>query len=178
MKREELKHDRPEPLWFFERGDGLRFAAKADEAWDLLRNTSNWQRRDFKLVGYSEGNAYFSHVKQEMSKHADFKKEVEEMERNLERYRKTEEKLIFDDLLEDDDPKVKKARARIAELDGVLEGKQEKLNKYISQVNQEAFEKEWKIASHCKEIPSPENNDIKTPGASPRERQKIINKMA
>jgi hypothetical protein len=54
----EKKYLQPTKTWFMERGDGKIFACEEIEAWELLRNKSNWRRNDFKIIGVSDGLIY------------------------------------------------------------------------------------------------------------------------
>jgi hypothetical protein len=48
--------------WFFQRPDGSTFAARASEAWQLLKRNSNYQK-DLKLIGCSDGSTFADAVR-------------------------------------------------------------------------------------------------------------------
>lgn len=171
---EAVENTNPQKTWFIERGDGVVFAFNEIDAHETLKS-GNWKRNDFKIVGVSSGEMYWKTLKESRGKSIELKNEVDELEKIQERYYRTEERFKFDDLLDDDDIKMKKVREKIQEIEDKLEPLISKLNEVSKNIHQAAFNAELKVARGNIEYPS--NSDIVTPGASPAQRNKIISGM-
>jgi hypothetical protein len=89
----------PKKTWFFERmGDGKIFACEEREAWQICFNKSNWKRRDFRLLGTSDGTTFYKIVKESMVEARQLEPEIERTE--LQRYMDAEEKLIMNEAVD------------------------------------------------------------------------------
>jgi hypothetical protein len=164
---------KPEPMWFFERGDGMIFSSKEQEAWDILHNVSNWQRRDFKLIGHSDGTTYFKSIKESKNKLPKIRTEIAELEGELSQYSKTEERFKFEDLLDDKDPKMVKVKELKKGILDKLKVKNKEINGLTKNINQTAFDAELEKARG--NIVMPGNKDIIVPnGQDPK---KIHNEL-
>ncbi len=164
---------KPEPMWFFERGDKMVFASKEKEAWNILHNISNWQRKDFKLIGVSDGTTYYKTINESRSKLPEIRNQIAELETELSQYSKTEEKFKFEDLLEDTDEKMIRVKKFKKEVLNKLGEKKKKLHGLTKDVNQVAFDAELEVARG--NIVMPGNNDIIVPnGQDPK---KIHNEL-
>lgn len=171
------KFTKPKKTWFIKRvGDGKIFAMEEQEAWNTLTNRSGWVRTDFRIVGVSSGETYYKIVKEAKGKSQKIRLEIEAIEREANKYRKTEERFVFEELLDPTDEKVKKVRAIIMKYDKELEKKNKEYLAMTSEVAKTAFEAELAVARKNPRT-FPNNQDIITPGANSRERTKIINKM-
>lgn len=182
---------KPKKTWFVKRGDGMIFACEEGEAWALMENRSNWMRRDFRLIGVSDGTTYAKIVKESAGKSATILQEIKLLEKDMDRYRKTEEKMVFEDLIDPEgtDPlyagdraKIKRVREIINDLDVKIEKLNDDYKNVTKSVNQTAFDAELAQArANTKatgRIEYPSNQNIITPGASPRERKRVMKAMA
>lgn len=171
----------PRKTWFFERtGDSYVFACHEAEAWEIMSNRTNWMRRDFKMIGVSDGKTYAKIINESGAKARVLKSELDILKREQTRYMKAEENLMFDDLVkpEDDTPegaKLRKVKEIIADYDARIDVQEDQYKKATSDVQKEAFNAELEVARGHLERPS--NQNIMTPGASPTERAKIITAM-
>ena len=95
----------------------------------------------------------------------------------MNKYRKTEEKFVFEDLLDIEDPKVIKIKGIIQGYDDKLDVLNEEYSNMTKNVAKTAFEAELRVAIDFGNKQFPGNQDIMTPGASKEERSKILNKM-
>lgn len=172
------KMTQPHKTWFIERtGDHFIFACEEEEAWKTLTNRSSWARHDFKILGVSDGTTYAKIINESKEKAREIHNRILEVEKEVNKYRKTEEKFVFEDLLDITDAKVVKVKSIIAEYDLKLDKMNEEYNSMTKNVAKTAFDAELQeaIGSGNKQFPS--NQDIMTPGATGQERNKIISKM-
>lgn len=172
------KMTKPKKTWFIQRtGDGFIFACEEEEAWKTLTNRSTWARHDFKILGVSDGTTYAKFINESKGKAREIHSKIVEVEAEVNKYRKTEEKFVFEDLLDLTDPKVLKVRSIIAEYDGRLEIMNKEYSDMTKNVAESAFKAELQAAIDGGSKQFPGNHDILTPGASEQERSKILNKM-
>lgn len=172
------KFTAPKETWFIERyGDKKIFAMEETEAWKTLTNKSNWVRHDFSIVGVSDGKTYAKVVSEAKGKAQKIYAEIEEIEKEANKYRKTEERFVFEDLLEPTDEKVKKVRKIINDYDKKLEKKNAEYFALTKNIAKTAFEAELAKAKKNRNKRFPSNQDIFTPGAKPMERSKILRQM-
>lgn len=181
----------PKKTWFIKRGDGMIFACQEAEAWGLFENRTNWMRRDFKMLGCSDGTTYAKIIRESTGKSAALLEEINRLESEMARYRKTEEKMVFEDLIDPNgtDPESAADRAKIKRVREIISGYEEKLvqlnddyRNITRNINQQAFDAELAIArANTKtrgRVEYPTNANIVTPGASPKERRKILRAMS
>lgn len=91
----------PKKTWFFERmGDGKTFACEEQEAWQICYNRSNWKRRDFRLIGTSDGTTFHRIVKESMNEARVLEPQIETKRSELQRYMDAEEKLLVDEAVD------------------------------------------------------------------------------
>ena len=160
----------PEKTWFFERGDGFRFACNESEAHEILRNRTNWMRRDFKMLGVSDGKTYKQVKKEEKEKLVALKEEVKALSVEIGRYLRTLERLKFDELLGEADEKVIKCNNIIEGLEKKLDEKNNILKDARKVIETKAFEAEFEKAKGHIEMPT--NQDVITPDG--KDRDKIL----
>lgn len=172
---------KPTKTWFIERGDGMIFACKESEAWELLKNRTNWMRNDFKIVGVSDGMTYAKSVSASRIKADSLRVEVDSLLPDVEKYKQTEKKLIYEDLVdptdtspatEADREKLSKVRSIIQKLEVTINAKRKELFEAEKNINQTAFNAELEVARGHIEYPS--NQNVITPGASPMERAELV----
>lgn len=171
--------------WFIKRlGDGYVFACEENEASEIMYNRGNWMRRDFKIIGVSDGKRFQEVIAESGSKANAVLAEVQELEVGLQRYRQTEERMIYTDLIDPNDTSesTKEGRDRLQKLRDIINGylekieaKNEEYKALTTGIRKLAFEEELKIA--LGHIERPRNKNIITPGATPTERRKIVGKM-
>lgn len=173
--------------WFFERGvDGMIFPCEEREAWDIVNNRSEWKRRDFKLVGVSDGTTYQRIVKESGAQARALEPEIEKLKAEIKRYEDAENNLLVNEAVDmEGDPsdlvneankaKVTRLRGIIDRLDTQLEAKELEYKNIVSDVVKRAVAAELEVARGHIEWPG--NVNVITPDASPRERQKILNIM-
>ena len=158
--------------WFIKRGDGFIFACGEQEAWGLFHNRTEWMRHDFKIIGTSDGKTYVRVMKESENMKANLEAEVRRLSAELTRYLKTYDKFKYDDLLEDDDPKVLKAKEITDKLQKELDEKNLNLNSISKTIVEKAFNAELEVARG--HIEHPTNQDIFTPNGN---REKIIKNL-
>lgn len=161
--------------YFFKRGDGFILACEETEAWGLMRGQGNWARKDFAYIGTSDGKTYKRIVDAGNKEKLELKEEIKKLKSDINKYLKTLERFKFEDLLDDDDPKVKRANELISKLEKSLEEKEKTLKKFAQTLIKKAFNAEVEVAKKDKTKPS--NRDIDTPASSGVDRTKIINQL-
>lgn len=91
----------PKKTWFFKRlGDGSIIATEALEAWQICFNKSNWKRRDFQLLGTSDGKTYLRLVQESMTEARKLEPVINAKKAELDRYQKSEENLIMNEAVD------------------------------------------------------------------------------
>lgn len=180
------RYTRPKKTWFIERlGDNYIFACEEAEAYELMYNRTNWMRRDFKILGVSDGIMFAKMIREGRSTADRVSGELNALEAERSRFAKAEENLIFVELVDPDDTespenapglaKLNRIRDILAKYDKRLEDKHLELKACTSELNKAAFDAEFAVAKGHIERPS--NQNIITPGASPEERLKILRSM-
>lgn len=161
--------------WFFQRGIDPNdiFACSEQEAWNQLRNRSNWQRNDIRLIGVSDGKTYAKMMAQANNERAKLEANMKQFAQDITKYNKTYDKFKFEDLLEDDDPKVVKLKGILDDLNAKYEEAHKELNDFNRVIVDKAFKAELEIARG--HIEMPENYDVFTPNAT--KRNKILENL-
>ena len=168
----------PKKTWFIERtGDKKVMAMEEMEAWKTLTNKSTWARHDFRIVGVSDGKTYAKIVQESQGKAREMFKVIKDIETEANKYRKTEEKFVFEDLLELTDPKVVKVKSIIAKYDKDLEKNNAEYLAITKNVAKTAFDAELAKAKRSGNREFPSNQDIFTPGSDAKTRRKILREM-
>jgi hypothetical protein len=165
----------PQPVetWFIERGDGYIFACDEAEAWGLFNNRSNWMRRDFKIIGVSDGKTYFDHIKRNRNRASELAQTVAELKQTLQKYLATEDRFRFELLLDESDERVKKAADLRQKVQDEIMAKEQELANINTIVIKEAFNLELNKARGNIRMPS--NHDVITPNAT--DRSKVLNAL-
>lgn len=161
--------------WFFQRGTDPNdvFACSEQEAWNQLRNRSNWQRNDIKLIGVSDGKTYVRIMAQANIERAELETKMKQFAQDITKYNKTYDKFKFEDLLADDDEKVIKLKGILDDLNTKYEQAHKELNDFNKIIVEKAFKAELEIAKG--HIEMPENFDVFTPNAT--KRNKILENL-
>lgn len=149
--------------WFIQRGSNPDdiFACQEEEAWSLFHNRSNWMRRDFKIIGVSDGQTYVKTLKEAGNFKIELEREVKELSHEITKYNQTYDKLKYEELLTDKNPKVKKLKGIIDDLKVRLDEANVKLADVQRSVIAKAFNAELEVARGNIEHPS--NHDVITP---------------
>jgi hypothetical protein len=165
----------PEKTWFFERGDGKIFATGEDEAHEILRNRTNWMRRDFKMLGVSDGKTYDRMIKENKLVSQSIRSEVEKLTIDLNKFLATFDRMKFDQLLSDTDDRIVKVKGLIKEIEDKIAVKEDEFTKLTKHSAQSAFDAELALARG--HIEYPENKNVITPGKTGEDRKKILASM-
>ena len=178
MNNEEIKENTPptkvNATWFFERtGDKYIFACDELEAWNLLNNKSNWARRDFKMLGMSDGKTYVSVLKSSNREKEKLMQDRLLLDRDYQRYLQTEERLRFTELKDDTDEMVIKVKGLIKELGDKIQVIDAQVNDYNRITVKKAFDAELEKARGNMIMPS--NFDVMTPVSA--DRGKILDNL-
>jgi len=189
------KATRPKKTWFFERmGDGSVFACEEREAWQICFNKSKWKRKDFRLLGTSDGTTYHRITKESMTEAYELAPTIESKKTELQRYMKAEEDLIVgeavdmegdvsDTFNEVNKQKVLRLRKIMDRLHGELDALESRYKEVTASVVKRATEAELEVAkaNQAKRIeqglgfdwPDADLN-IQTPAGSHKPRSKIL----
>jgi len=185
----------PKKTWFFERmGDGSIFACEEREAWQIVFNKSKWKRRDFRLVGTSDGTTYHRITKESMAEAYALAPTIESKKVELQRYMKAEEDLIIgeavdmegdasDTFNEANKQKVLRLRKIMDRLHSELDALEQRYKEVTASVVKNATNAELEVAkaNQAKRIeqglgfdwPDADLN-IQTPAGSHKPRTKIL----
>lgn len=152
--------------WFIQRGENPNdiFACQEQEAWGLFHNRSNWMRRDFKIIGVSNGQTYIKVMNDAGNFKAGLEKKVTELSREITMYGQTYNKLKYEELMTDKSPKVKKLKGIMDALNAELDKANAELKDIQKTVVEKAFNAELEVARGNIEHPS--NHDVITPAGS------------
>lgn len=140
--------------WIFRRGDGETVFLEEAQAWEMLKSRGEWRRKDFELIGSSD----FKHFKQMISKGAEDEQELRNkltsLREEVRRYENTFEKFKFEDLLEDNDPKIIKVNEIINKSYKEIEAIKKQIDNHKSDLHQRALDAEIEIAKNNKVQPT------------------------
>ncbi|MEK9697405.1 MAG: hypothetical protein VW270_16700 [Candidatus Poseidoniales archaeon] len=167
----------PKQTYFFKRsGDGKILAVSEHDANEIMRNRNTWMRRDFEYLGTSDGKTYFDFIEKAKNITKQKQKELKTLNENLTRYIKTQDRLKFDELVDENDPRLTKVETLIKKIEKKTRLLQEELNDVFRKTHEEAFQAELKKAKSDKTLPP--NTNILTPTArSYEDRKRIISQM-
>lgn len=158
MEKENVQLMKPQNTWFFRDSDGRTFATNEKEAWELVSSTSKWRRQDIKMIGMSDGTTYYKTVKQAGPRKAELKDQIVELKKVRDKYIKTHDRFLFEDLLEDDDTKVLRAKKLIADTEAKLEPIEDELESIMKNLVKTATDAELKAAEG--NMVMPRNQDV------------------
>ena len=185
----------PRKTWFFERmGDGMILACEAKEAWQICYNRSAWKRRDFRLLGTSDGKTFKKIIDASIKEAQRLEPQIEKQREQWQKYMAAEEKLLVEEAVDmDGDPEDTENelnKKKVLRLQKIIEREGEKLDaleqeyrEKVSQVVKKATDAELEVAKENQkkrlaeglEVDFPdENMNINTPDASNKGRKKIV----
>lgn len=189
------KASAPKKTWFFKRlGDGKVIATEEREAWQICYNRSTWKRRDFQLIGTSDGTTFHRIVKQSIVDAQKLEPEIAKKKAELEKFMKREEDLILDEVVdmegdssdvenERNKQKVLRLRKIIDDTHEALDVMEDKYKSLVADVVQTATDAEMEVAIKNQaerlkqglDVDWPDQNlNIQTPEAKAGGRQKIL----
>lgn len=189
------KASAPKKTWFFERmGDGKIFAVEEREAWQIVFNKSTWKRRDFRLLGTSDGTTYNRIVKESIDDARKLEPLIATKSAELKRYQEAEEKLVIDEAVDmEGDPadtfneankqKVLRLRKIMERLHEELDTLEDDYRKVTADIVTRATEAELEVAKANQaarvaqglDVDWPDENlNIQTPAGSHKPRNKIL----
>lgn len=189
------KASKPKKTWFFKRlGDGRVIATEEREAWQICYNRSTWKRRDFQLIGTSDGSTFYRITRESIVEAQQLEPEIEKKKAELEKFMKREEDLILDEVVDmEGDPadeenernkqKVLRLRKIIDDLHETLDTLEARYKDLVADVVQRATNAEMEVAikNQAKRLADgldvdwPDQNlNIQTPEAKAGGRQKIL----
>lgn len=149
--------------WFIQRGQDPKdvFACDEQDAWGLFHNRTNWMRKDFRIVGVSDGKTYVRVLKENSNLKAELETKVAKLSSDIGRYNRTLDKLKFEDLLTEKDEKVSRVTSIVAESQKDLDVANNELANIQKLVVERAFNAELDVARG--KIEHPTNHDVFTP---------------
>lgn len=150
---EEVKILPPKKTWFFEGSNGQIIPAEEKEADSILNVNSGWRRQDLKLIGVSDGTTFTKVVQESKLQIAEKERQLKEKKASLNRYIQGHDKLLFEDFLEEDDPKILRAKAKIEELQTEIEPLEIAFKTFKDTVLKRAEEAELEAARGNIEMP-------------------------
>jgi hypothetical protein len=172
-------------IWILEREDGDIVQCTESEAYDILHRPDSVFK--FKVIGTAEavflegqrniaGKHYAQRMKGVENEGMAEKAILAELKSDRDRYLQTLDKFIFEELLDKEDPKVKRVNLLIDGLNEKVEKQASIVNSFASKRHSEALQEQIEIARGNVEQPSRGSNVV-TPGISGDNRQKVINSM-
>lgn len=185
---------KPRNTWFVQRtGDpkmGEIIAVEEKEAWDIRNNRSEWKRKDFKFIGFSDGKTYMNFIDAAMGKARELEPAIESARAEAEKYRNLETKLMLDEVVdmegdptdltnEENKKKVLRIRTIISKQEDKLEKLEVEFRSVTSEVARGAFNAELKIAiaNWKKQRIYPGAMNMITPHVNSGERVRILGAM-
>lgn len=192
------KLSKPKKTWFFKRlGDGYVFATEEREAWDICNNRSSWKRRDFQLIGTSDGKTFHRIISESMVRARELEPQLDQKKAELQKYQTVEENLIMNEAVdmegdtddaenEANKKKVLRLRGIMDRIHGELDVLEEEFKSVVGDVIKTATDAEMEVAiknqkeriANEEEIDWPRDDiNINTPDTNSKRRQKIVNLM-
>lgn len=162
-------------IFFIERGDGFVFACGEKEAWNTLRNRSNWQRTDFKIIGTSDGSTYKKIVSGAKAEKAAIQADMASFKDKLERYTEAEEKMLYTELLDENDPKVLRVRELKEKVKQEMTPVEKRLKEFSTDLVSKAFAAELEVAKLTPRMPK--NQDVSVGDSSKNREGEILRLM-
>lgn len=141
MENTNIQKEKPrKTYWFKRQSDGLIWGAHEEEASEVYYSSNRNRQQKADYLGVSDGTTYFNYIKNSKGVENDIMKKIEEKQSEVEQYLITQNKFKFEDLLDDDDPKMVK-------LEGILD----KLNEEIQALKAERNEIRLNVVSKAQE---------------------------
>lgn len=136
----------PQNTWFFTDSTGRIFSANEEEAFKLLTNTNRWRRQDIRMIGMSDGRTYQKVISESKSKTRELSDKVAEKKQLLNKYVEGHDKLMFEQMLEETDPRMIRAKKMIQDIEAELAPMEKELRDLRTNIVQVAFDAELEKA--------------------------------
>jgi len=137
---------KPQKTWFFTDSTERIFQVNEKEAFELLTNTSQWRRKDIKMLGMSDGLTYHKTIEESKSKSAELSENIKEKKAVLNKYVAGHDKLLFENFVEESDPRIIRAKKLIKEQEEILEPLEKEAKEIKTNIVQKAFDAELEVA--------------------------------
>ena len=188
----------PRKTWFFKRlGDGMIMACEAKEAWQICYNKSAWRRKDFQILGTSDGTTFKKIIDGSIAEARRLSPTIDKQREQWQRFMTSEENLITNEAVDmEGDPKdeVNEVnKQKVLRLRTIIEREGQKLDELeeeyrdkVGRVVKRATDEEMKvaIANQAERLKQgldydwpDENMNINTPGGSHKPRKVIVGLM-
>jgi polyhydroxyalkanoate synthesis regulator phasin len=174
--QEGVKNPPAGPTWWFEGNDRKPFPAEEKEAFEIMTNRSSWKRHDLRLIGYSDGSAYNEIIRSAGTKARDLGEKVAEIKKDLNRYIAGHDKLRFEDMAEETDPRVVRAKKMIEELQAQVDPLEEELKSLRTNLIGTAFSAELEKARGV--IKNPRDFSVITQATNNSQHQQALQNFA
>lgn len=148
----------PKPIWFYEI-NGETVPLPADHAW-------NAHKKGHKLIGHSDGKAYFEKMKEGYKTIEVAKKQYESAEKKVVRYGEVIDRLLYDELLDEEDEKVKRAEEQLEKVEEQLQEFKKKWEDSTRTFRDDAMKAEIEVAKG--NLTPPPNRDFINPKNNPK----------
>lgn len=146
-------------IFFFRYDDEKPFAIdKEEHAWDLYAHQSQWTRRGLKYIGQSTGAVYYGMIKKVEIECKELQIQIDKIKKDLASYDTTFQKFKFEDLMDDDDPKMIKLNSITEDLEKKFETAMQEYTKIKKGIVDTAIEAE--IVEARKNTTPPANRDF------------------
>lgn len=144
--QQEVEIMKPQKTWFFTDSTGRTFATNEKEAFNLLTENSGWRRKDIKMVGCSDGTTYAKVISESKQATLELQEKVSALKEKLDLYIKGHDRLVFDEFLDENDPKVQRAKTMIAKVQKEMDPLEAQLSDIKKNIMQKAFDAELEKA--------------------------------
>lgn len=142
----------PQKTWFFRRGDGEIFASYQSEAYELIYGRSTWMRKDFTLIGFSDGTTYGRIIASAKEAAQEARAKVKAAQDKLQKYLDGKEKLMFEQFKDENDPMVVRAQSFIEKAEEELRAATSTLKDSTKNIAKAAFDAELEVAKKNMEL--------------------------
>jgi len=136
----------PQKTWFFTDSTGRIFPTNEEEAFRLLTNTNRWRRQDIRMVGMSDGTTYHRVIADSKGSARELAEKIAEKKAVLQKYIDGHDKLLFEQFVDKEDPRIKRAQEIIKEVEDELEPMEKELKALTTGIVQKAIDAELEVA--------------------------------
>lgn len=146
MEKENVEVMPPQKTWFFTDSSGRVFPANEKEAFNLLTENSRWRRQDIKMIGMSDGTTYHEVIRGSKARTAELGNLIKEKKETLNKYVQGHDKLLFEQFVSEDDPRIIRAKELIKKVEDELEPLEKELKDLRTNIVKMAFDAELEKA--------------------------------
>lgn len=146
QKPTEVEFMPPQKTWFFTDSTGRIFSANEKEAFNLLTENSRWRRQDIRMLGSSDGTTYYNVIRESKSKAAELQESIRAIKEKRDKYIASHDKLLFEEFVSEDDPRIVRAKELIAKTNEELTPLEDELREVRTNILQKAFDAELEVA--------------------------------